>query len=120
VTAADYLAIDNGFNSGGTLSGWQNGDFNYDDQINGDDYTLIDNSFNMHAITLLAAVATAPLSITAARASPPKAMVAVNIFSSQPVQAENSAPPVIYGVLQAEADTDQDALNAIAYRYNVV
>jgi PEP-CTERM motif/Dockerin type I domain len=27
-------------------TGWRNGDFNYDGVINGDDYTLIDNSFN--------------------------------------------------------------------------
>ena len=49
VTAADYLLIDNGFNSQSTidaLAGWQNGDFNYDGKINGDDYTLIDNAFN--------------------------------------------------------------------------
>jgi hypothetical protein len=29
------------------LTGWNNGDFNYDGLINGDDYVLIDNSFNM-------------------------------------------------------------------------
>lgn len=28
------------------LSGWSNGDFNYDGVINGDDYTLIDNAYN--------------------------------------------------------------------------
>jgi hypothetical protein len=44
VSAADYQAIDNGFNLG--LSGWDNGDFNYDGMINGDDYALIDNAFN--------------------------------------------------------------------------
>jgi hypothetical protein len=44
VTAADYLQIDNGFQNG--LTGWNNGDFNYDGVINGDDYTLIDNAFN--------------------------------------------------------------------------
>ena len=46
VNAADYTALDNGFNtqSGPTpLTGWRNGDFNYDGVINGDDYTLIDN-----------------------------------------------------------------------------
>ena len=49
VTSADYIQIDNGFNSQGgasPLTGWHNGDFNYDGVINGDDYTLIDNSFN--------------------------------------------------------------------------
>jgi hypothetical protein len=28
------------------LSGWSNGDFNYDGSVNGSDYTLIDNAFN--------------------------------------------------------------------------
>jgi hypothetical protein len=60
VTAADYLAIDNGFNSGGTLSGWQNGDLNYDGQINGDDYTLIDNSYNSQVASPEAEVANSP------------------------------------------------------------
>ena len=49
ISAADYLQIDNGFNSQGgptPLTGWSNGDFNYDGKINGDDYTLIDNAFN--------------------------------------------------------------------------
>ena len=35
VDAADYSHIDNGANSAGTLSGWVNGDFNYDGVING-------------------------------------------------------------------------------------
>jgi autotransporter-associated beta strand protein len=50
VTSADYAQIDNGFLSQGSadpLTGWQNGDFNYDNVINGSDYTLIDNAFNM-------------------------------------------------------------------------
>ncbi len=38
VNATDYIAIDNGFNSGG--NSWVNGDFNYDGVINGDDYSL--------------------------------------------------------------------------------
>ena len=49
ITSADYLLIDNGFNSrssGSPLLGWHNGDFNYDGVINGDDYTLIDNAYN--------------------------------------------------------------------------
>ena len=44
VIAADYIQIDDGFES--HLTGWYNGDFNYDGVINGDDYTLIDNAFN--------------------------------------------------------------------------
>jgi hypothetical protein len=120
VTAADYLAIDNGFNSGGMLSGWQNGDFNYDTHINGDDYTLIDNSFNMQTASPAGVVA-APLSITTAPPSPPKAIAAVDIFnSSQTAQAVDPALPLIYGVLQAEANTAQDMLSALTSRYNVV
>ena len=49
VTAADYIQIDNGFDSQtgpNPLTGWFNGDFNYDGVINGDDFTLIDNAFN--------------------------------------------------------------------------
>ncbi len=50
VTTADYTQIDNGYLSqsgpGPALTGWQNGDFNYDNVINGSDYTLIDNAFN--------------------------------------------------------------------------
>jgi hypothetical protein len=49
ITSADYVLIDNGFNSQSgpnALSGWRNGDFNYDGVINGDDYTLIDNAYN--------------------------------------------------------------------------
>ena len=43
--AADYVQIDNGFNTP-AMTGWYNGDFNYDGVINGDDYALIDNAFN--------------------------------------------------------------------------
>jgi hypothetical protein len=54
VNAADYIAIDNGFQH--TLTGWQNGDFNYDGVVNGDDYTLIDNAFNSQGSTSYAAL----------------------------------------------------------------
>jgi hypothetical protein len=51
VTAADYLQIDNAdsynqAHSSTPLTGWYNGDFNYDGVINGDDYTMIDNAYN--------------------------------------------------------------------------
>jgi len=53
VTAADYLQIDSAFNYNSNpanashlMTGWHNGDFNYDGVINGDDYTLIDNAYN--------------------------------------------------------------------------
>ena len=38
--------IDNGYAAAGALTGWYNGDFNYDGVIDGSDYTLIDNAFN--------------------------------------------------------------------------
>ena len=33
------------------LTGWSNGDFNYDGVVNGRDYALIDNTFNQLAAT---------------------------------------------------------------------
>jgi fibronectin-binding autotransporter adhesin len=63
VDAADYTAIDNGFNMG--LSGWSNGDFNYDGVVNGDDYTLIDNAYNSQASTSDAAVPAGPTEMNA-------------------------------------------------------
>jgi hypothetical protein len=65
VTAADYLQIDNGYNNGGT--GWHNGDFNYDDFINGDDYALIDNAFNSQGSVSFAAVPTNVVAINTAQ-----------------------------------------------------
>src|SRR5262249_29406145 len=44
VDGGDYSLTDNGFNM--RLSGWSNGDFNYDTVIDGADYALIDNVFN--------------------------------------------------------------------------
>jgi len=40
VDGADYQQIDSGF--GNNLTGWQNGDFNYDGVVDGSDYALID------------------------------------------------------------------------------
>lgn len=33
-------------------TGWLNGDFNYDNTIDGSDYTLIDNAFNTQGVNL--------------------------------------------------------------------
>jgi autotransporter-associated beta strand protein len=66
VTTADYTQIDAGFLSQGgstPLTGWQNGDFNYDGTINGSDYTLIDNAFNQQGAQLLSQVASATAQI---------------------------------------------------------
>jgi fibronectin-binding autotransporter adhesin len=38
------------------LTGWSNGDFNYDGVINGSDYTLIDNAFNTQGASLAAEI----------------------------------------------------------------
>ena len=57
--------IDNGFNSGGTKTGWHNGDFNYDGVINGDDYTLIDNAFNTQGSVSFAGVSAGPAEMIA-------------------------------------------------------
>jgi hypothetical protein len=62
VTSADYAKIDaaylNNQNSGNAaLTGWANGDFNYDGVVNGSDYTLIDNAFNMQGAQLSTEIA---------------------------------------------------------------
>ena len=61
VTAADYLQIDNAFDYNSAhpstpLTGWNNGDFNYDGAVNGDDYTLIDNAYNSQGSISFAAL----------------------------------------------------------------
>jgi sugar lactone lactonase YvrE len=68
VNSADYIQIDNGFNTsqGNANPGWYNGDFNYDHVIDGDDYTLIDNAFNTQGNVSVAAVPATPLAIDAA------------------------------------------------------
>ena len=40
------------------ITGWFNGDFNYDGVINGSDYTLIDNAFNSQGAQIAAEIAT--------------------------------------------------------------
>jgi len=50
VLANDYVRTDNGFNNHRT--GWTNGDFNYNNIINFDDYVLIELAFNTQSDTL--------------------------------------------------------------------
>ena len=45
VTGLSYAMIDNGYNAG--LTGWINGDFDYNGVIDGIDYAIIDNAYNM-------------------------------------------------------------------------
>jgi hypothetical protein len=47
------------------LTGWSNGDFNYDGIIDGSDYTLIDNAFNTQGATLAAEPTAAVVTPTA-------------------------------------------------------
>ncbi len=90
--AADYLAIDNGFQN--NLTGWQNGDFNYDGLINGDDYTLIDNAFNSQSANPLAlsgsptemiATDTAQIATPSSTAIPEPSLLAPLLFGVIPV-----------------------------------
>ncbi len=74
VDSADYTRIDNGFLDG--LTGWQNGDFNYDNIINGSDYTLIDNAFNAQTAQLSNQIAS-PTSLVAAVPEPSTLMFSV-------------------------------------------
>ena len=53
------------------MTGWANGDFNYDAQVNGTDYTLIDNAFNTQGASLAAEVAADGSTLTHAIAYPP-------------------------------------------------
>ena len=47
VNAADYTRLDAGIVQ--HLTGWLNGDFNYDGAVDGSDYALADNGFNRQA-----------------------------------------------------------------------
>ena len=58
------------------LTGWLNGDYNYDGIVDGSDYTLIDNAFNTQGASLMAQ-ASADIS---SRCRP-----SASVFSSQPV-----------------------------------
>jgi hypothetical protein len=60
------------------LTGWQNGDFNYDNAINGDDYTLIDNAYNSQGSVHFSALpAEVIASDTTTIAKPSSAVLAV-------------------------------------------
>jgi hypothetical protein len=48
----DNAFLNNQNMSNPQLTGWQNGDFNYDGAVNGSDYTLIDNAFNSQGPSL--------------------------------------------------------------------
>jgi autotransporter-associated beta strand protein len=47
------------------LTGWYNGDFNYDGVVDGSDYTLIDNAFNTQGASLAAVIASTSAIATA-------------------------------------------------------
>ena len=70
VTAADYTRVDVG--AVGHLTGWANGDFNYDGVIDGTDYALTDNAFNQQgAATPAAAVVAVAKPAAVVVAAPP-------------------------------------------------
>jgi hypothetical protein len=57
VNAADYSFTDNGYSM--KLTGWINGDFNYDGTVNPADYSLIDKGFAFSAALPAAPLAAA-------------------------------------------------------------
>jgi fibronectin-binding autotransporter adhesin len=59
------------------LTGWYNGDFNYDGVVDGSDYTLIDNAFNSQGVSLASAVATAQLAGSGPSAVPEPAALSL-------------------------------------------
>jgi autotransporter-associated beta strand protein len=78
VSSIDYTLIDAGYLSHGTLTGWANGDFNYDGIVNGSDYTLIDNAFNQQGVQLSTEIASSAAQIAPASSVPePTAVVLV-------------------------------------------
>jgi hypothetical protein len=53
-----------------SLTGWFNGDFNYDGVVDGSDYTLIDNAFNTQGASLAGEIAASTAQIAASAAVP--------------------------------------------------
>jgi hypothetical protein len=72
VDGSDYSLIDAGYASGGSLTGWYYGDFNYDGVVDGSDYSLIDNAFNNQTANLSTAALVA--AETSRIAGPPAAV----------------------------------------------
>ena len=67
------------------MTGWFNGDFNYDGVVNGSDYTLIDNAFNTQGalITDQLAAPTAQLAQSPGTAAVPEpAALATTLLGS--------------------------------------
>ncbi len=86
--ASDYSRMDAAFltdkSTPGALTGWFNGDFNYDTVINGTDYTLADNTFNRQGATLasqVAAPAVKQARATAIPSLPTQPSVSTSLFS---------------------------------------
>jgi hypothetical protein len=101
ITAADYVAIDNGFNM--SSSGYANGDFNYDGKINGDDYAMIDNSYNTQAAisgaSPLAVVAGSSEQIAVAKPAP------TSVFATGVPITASAALPFLTGTAPAGTDS---------------
>jgi hypothetical protein len=113
VDGSDYSRIDGGYVN--HLSGWFNGDFNYDGIIDGSDYTLIDNAFNNQSTAITSAVAASAF----AGVPEPRRLVAIigaNGPSQRPrpgrlvpaeafVTATNLFPPTLALVNAVDEDT---------------
>jgi len=64
------------------LTGWSNGDFNYDGVVDGSDYSLIDNAFNQ-----INATGAAPLAVSAALSLATQSKKAIAATTSVPIAA---------------------------------
>jgi hypothetical protein len=96
VDATDYLMVDNAFNynqsnQSALISGWANGDFNYDGLINGDDYTLIDNTFNsQNHSEPMTAVHPLPEVADASTTTPPHSIAVSAVSPQSPLSPADS------------------------------
>jgi hypothetical protein len=71
------------------LTGWLNGDFNYDSAVDGSDYTLIDNAFNQQGASAAAVIA--PAGLTATTTASGKSSFPVKV-AAKPTQMVFTAP----------------------------
>ncbi len=92
IDGVDYNQIDNGYHQG--LSGWNNGDFNYDSFIDGSDYSLIDNAFNTQGSALPNAV--------------PAAMLAKVVTAMSAVNTQLVKPTAMARAAQVVANNNND------------
>ncbi len=73
----DYSRIDNAYENnlttpGTPLTGWYNGDFNYDNVVDGSDYTLMDNAFNMQGAQISEQIASPTAQLSGSASAVPE------------------------------------------------